>query len=449
MLPYALPFFGYAFSLFLDPVKLLARTRQSIGPRTGYGIKVIGYNVYFIYRPANVAKLRKYPKVITTPGVITFVLKTLFGMVPTAVDMHTFDKSGIQANARPGSSVKSHNRIDHLTHANFHKHLLGEGLAKVYQGFAVSLLRRLPSLGIDNQWTQHSDLLDFWMLPMTSAMNEALAGPIIECVNPGFAKDLFQYYPYLHSFLKGWLKWLIPEAYRLQKSLIQGVATWHAIARARFHASDIDKTTGYDPCWGSAFMRERQQILRHVDNWDAHSIAASDFGIFWGDKEDIRINEWRIPKGSLVVVPAGDAHKDPQVWNTRNSQYPLDRFWAERILAYPGDPQSGLRKPSHLDSDMNKASGHTPQDDTPKFVMSGLADSYMPFGIGERTCPGRGFARREIILFCAYPVDRYDIELLSSHDQDYETTTAFYGIGTQRPKGKVPFRIRQRGNEPG
>lgn len=256
--------------------------RQSIGPRTGYGIKVIGYNVYFIYRPANVAKLRKYPKVITTPGVITFVLKTLFGMVPTAVDMHTFDKSGIQANARPGSSVKSHNRIDHLTHANFHKHLLGEGLAKVYQGFAVSLLRRLPSLGIDNQWTQHSDLLDFWMLPMTSAMNEALAGPIIECVNPGFAKDLFQYYPYLHSFLKGWLKWLIPEAYRLQKSLIQGVATWHAIARARFHASDIDKTTGYDPCWGSAFMRERQQILRHVDNWDAHSIAASDFGIFWG-----------------------------------------------------------------------------------------------------------------------------------------------------------------------
>lgn len=120
------------------------------------------------------------------------------------------------------------------------------------------------------------------MLPMTSAMNEALAGPIIEWVNPGFAKYLLQYYPYLHSLLKGWPKWLFPEAYRLQKSPIRGVATWHAIARTRFQASDIYKTTGYDPWWGSALMWERQEILRYVDNWDAHSIAASDSGIFWG-----------------------------------------------------------------------------------------------------------------------------------------------------------------------
>ncbi|KAL8773411.1 MAG: hypothetical protein Q9194_004341 [Teloschistes cf. exilis] len=287
-------------------------------------------------------------------------------MVPTAVDVYTFDKSGIHANPRPGISVKPHVRIDHLAYVNFHTNLLGKGLAKVYQGFAVSLLRRLPSFGIENQWPQHSDLLNFWMLLMTPAMNEAPAGPIIECVNPGFAKDPLQYYPYLHSLLKGWPKWLIPEAYRLQKSFIRDVATWHAIARARFHVSDIDKTTGYDPWWGSAFMRERQQILRHVNKWDAHSIAASDFGFFWGDKqllfkvreelarvefhgtadtddiekllaspllqsicnellrlrvevqtifssdkEDIQINEWRIPKGSLVVVPAWGCAQRP------------------------------------------------------------------------------------------------------------------------------------------
>lgn len=166
--------------------------------------------------------------------------------------------------------------------------------------------------------------------------------------------------------------------------------------------------------------------------------------IFSSDKEDIQINQWRIPKGSLVVVPAGDAHKDPQVWNTRNGQYPLDTFWAERFLAYPGDPQSGPRKPSHPDSDLTKAPGGTLQGDPPKLVTSGLADCYMPFGIGERTCPGRGFARREIILFCAYAVGRYDIDFVSSRNQDYDMTTAFYGIGTQRPKGKIPFRIRRR-----
>lgn len=169
--------------------------------------------------------------------------------------------------------------------------------------------------------------------------------------------------------------------------------------------------------------------------------------IFSSDKEDIRINERRIPQGSLVVVPAGDAHKHPKAWNTRNGQYPLDRSWAERFLTYPGDPQSGPRKPSHLDSHINKTFGHPLQYGASKLVTSGLTDSYMPFGIGGRTCPGRGFASGEII-FCAYSVDWYDIELLSFHDRDYETTTAFYGKGTQRPKGKAPFKVSQRDNRP-
>jgi len=247
-----------------------------------YGLKVVGFNVYFIYGPDNVAKLRKYPKTITTPGVTTFVLKTLFGMAPSAVNMYTSDDSGIYTNPRPGSHVKPNNRIDHLTHTNFHKHLLGEGLTNIYQGFAMSLMRRLPSLNIQAQWTSFPDLADFWLPPMTSAMNEALAGPILECVNPEFTNTLLKYYFYLHSLMKGVPRWLIPEAYNLQENLIRDVATWHAIAKARFQESDIDITTDRDPWWGSAFMRERQNLLKQVDSWDAHSIAASDFGIFWG-----------------------------------------------------------------------------------------------------------------------------------------------------------------------
>lgn len=165
--------------------------------------------------------------------------------------------------------------------------------------------------------------------------------------------------------------------------------------------------------------------------------------IFFSDKEDIHINEWRIPKGSIVVVPAGKAHTDPDFWNTRSGQFPLDQFWADRFLTYPDDPQSGPRKPTHssdkyIDIAHEKSSG-----DKAKFVNRGLADSYMPYGIGERTCPGRGFARRAIITLCALVVDRYDIEF-TPKSLDLKPTTAFYGIGTQRVKGKIPFRIRQR-----
>lgn len=203
-------------------------------------------------------------------------------MAPKAVEMYSMDDSGIYTKARPGSAIKPSNRIDHLTHANFHKHLLGEGLVHIYHGFASSMIRRLPLLDIQAEWSFSPDLLEFWLPPMTSAMNEALAGPILECVNPRFTDDLLAYYPYLHNLMKGIPNMLIPGARKLQKSLIRDVATWHAIARGRFQEGDIDTTTGRDPWWGSAFMRERQNLLKQVDNWDADSLAASDFGIFWG-----------------------------------------------------------------------------------------------------------------------------------------------------------------------
>ncbi|KAL9594370.1 MAG: hypothetical protein Q9219_007064 [cf. Caloplaca sp. 3 TL-2023] len=200
MIPYILPVVGHALSLFLDPVGMLLHIRHSIGARTTHGLKVLGHNVYFIYGSDNVAQLRKYP---TNPGVTTFVLKTLFGMSIHAVNMYDLDDSGIHAVPKPGSHVASNNRVDYLTHANFRKHLLGKGLSKIYQGFTISLMRRLPSLGVRDEWSEYPDLVDFWLPPMTSAMNEALAGPIIECINPRFAEDLLEYYPYLHSLLKG------------------------------------------------------------------------------------------------------------------------------------------------------------------------------------------------------------------------------------------------------
>lgn len=65
--------------------------------------------------------------------------------------------------------------------------------------------------------------------------------------------------------------------------------------------------------------------------------------VFSADQEDIRINKWRFPK-SLVVVPVGAAHRDPDFWSTKNGEHPVECFWADRFLAYPGDPQSGPRR---------------------------------------------------------------------------------------------------------
>lgn len=255
---------------------------QKVGPQAVHGLKILNKTLYFVYKPENVAKLWNYKKRITSPGVTTFVLKTLFGMAPKSLAMYTLDTSGVLAAPKPGSNVAFHNRIDHLTHANFHKHLLGQGLNSLYRTFSDILLGRFPLLNIKDEWTEFPDIMEFWMPILTATMNETLAGPILECVNPNFTQDLLRYFPYTHRMMVGTPRWCIPKVYRLREKLIQDVKQWHAIARSRFHETDINEDGGADPWWGSALIRERQNILKKVDNWDYDSIASSDLGVLWG-----------------------------------------------------------------------------------------------------------------------------------------------------------------------
>jgi len=254
---------------------------QKVGPQGVQGIKILNTNLYVLLKPENVAKLRKYKTSITNPSVPTFVLKTLFGMATKARNMYTLDTSGIMAKPEPDSHVASHNRIDYLTHASFHRHLLGDDLSKFYQRFWAALMGRLPSLTIEDEWTEFPDIMEFWMAPLTASMNEALVGPILDCVNPNFTRDLLRYFPYVQDLMKGLPRWWIPEAYRLREKLVGDVKQWHAIARGRFRETDIDEDGG-GPWWGSPFMRERQKILGRVDDWDYDSIASSDLGLLWG-----------------------------------------------------------------------------------------------------------------------------------------------------------------------
>lgn len=77
--------------------------------------------------------------------------------------------------------------------------------------------------------------------------------------------------------------------------------------------------------------------------------------------------------------------------------------------------------------------------------MEGLSGAWLPFGGGSRQCPGRNFAKQEIILSFALIATMFDIELLEGTKKDsMQPDMKYYGLGTLPPKGKVPFRIRRR-----
>lgn len=185
------------------------------------------------------------------------------------------------------------------------------------------------------------------------------------------------------------------------------------------------------------------------------------------ERKNLEINGWTFPKDKVVLVSSTPAHLDETAWNCgRDGSKPLTSFWPDRFLIYPNDPHSGPQKPPPFS---NLTSPHSPQDPfpspsnsapqhnnplpstaNPTFSLSGMSGSWIPYGGGPRACPGRHFAKREIMSTCALMASMFDVEIAcagngnGNGNGDIEMNPVDYGLGTLRPVDKVPFRIRRR-----
>ena len=156
------------------------------------------------------------------------------------------------------------------------------------------------------------------------------------------------------------------------------------------------------------------------------------------ERENMKINEWTVPKDDIVLIATTPAHMDGKVWNTgKINEHPIHRFWADRFLIYPGDPCSGpVKRTSHQET------SKLLEGNDAVFSLDGLEGSWIPYGGGFRACPGRHFAKREILMTVAVMVTLFDIEIDGS--RALQTDPRVNGLGAQRPKNPIPFRIRKR-----
>lgn len=142
------------------------------------------------------------------------------------------------------------------------------------------------------------------------------------------------------------------------------------------------------------------------------------------DRTDIDVQGWNIPRQKVIVTPTTVAHMDAETWSTgQNGEHPLDKFWVGRFLRYPSERIHGS---------------------TPEFSTKGLEGSWIPYGGGPRQCPGRHFAKRQILLTIALMVSLFECEVLEEGVQEDFTLWGF-GSGVSNPVGSVPVRIRRRG----
>lgn len=100
---------------------------------------------------------------------------------------------------------------------------------------------------------------------------------------------------------------------------------------------------------------------------------------------DTSLGKWRFPKGKIALFNSGLCHMDETVWSTRDGQYPLSGFWADRFLVHPDDPRSGplnaeMRSINRINTGKDVDREFPSGKSKPFFSLEGLEGSWIPFG---------------------------------------------------------------------
>jgi cytochrome P450 len=142
---------------------------------------------------------------------------------------------------------------------------------------------------------------------------------------------------------------------------------------------------------------------------------------------------------------------DPDFWNTGSTlpdgfeEHPVNSFWAERFLRYEDDPTSGPVRGTNIKSSPS-TSKRTPEDDRKaRVVTEGTQGYFFPYGGGTKMCPGRFFAKQQLMSAVAVALRAYEIELVDPEAAaKIGPNMDYFPFGTIPPKGKIPARIRRR-----
>lgn len=76
--------------------------------------------------------------------------------------------------------------------------------------------------------------------------------------------------------------------------------------------------------------------------------------------------------------------------------------------------------------------------------MEGLAGLWIPFGGGDRMCPGRHLAKLEMLYTFAYLCSNYEFDVSSKDIAKVSTDKGFAPFSVLPPDNTVKFKIRRR-----
>ncbi|KAK7954977.1 cytochrome P450 [Apiospora saccharicola] len=140
--------------------------------------------------------------------------------------------------------------------------------------------------------------------------------------------------------------------------------------------------------------------------------------------DDTRMDGYDLRKGAWIQASTQIAHFEESVWGREG--HPASEFWIGRFLEYDEGEK------------------------VPRFNGSMRPGSFFPYGGGAAMCPGRQFARLEILITVALLVSKFDIESLEwmfpdgrESDRRGKPDESVTGSGVLRPDRDMKVRWKR------
>lgn len=156
------------------------------------------------------------------------------------------------------------------------------------------------------------------------------------------------------------------------------------------------------------------------------------FTLRHGEVGPVSFGGYKLKPEDLAVIYSRTGALDDKAWarSGRAPKTPLEQFDAERFLV------------DH-DNLLVENSCESANKDL-EFSMSGLSGIWLPFGGGDRMCPGRHYAKTEMMITLALLFNKFDVELMMADTSKVQPNMGFAPFGSLPPTCALPFRIRRK-----
>ncbi|EUC42425.1 hypothetical protein COCMIDRAFT_103526 [Bipolaris oryzae ATCC 44560] len=507
-LPDTIPYISNTIQYLTDAGRFLDRVNETLEATKS---NVIGFHVglrpaYIVTGSKNVQKVFGSPHVLDGNFLQLVLMDKHWGMTKDEIHKFASDTSGRLKTPAPGTESIPEDQRFWLGHDR----LYAEYLTKQnYSDALAESFQTLFSQRLDKRATTEWATVGLFELLKTTMAESAIislfGSKIIE-LNPGFIQCYWEF-----DEIAGTLVWGLPNF--MQRSSVAIRDRLHKMTKnhidsawEHFDWSGPDANSAWEPHFGSRLSRETARWLRErgfsnqaaaghtlaslfglngntvpISAWamielikdpslykavrsevlktcvvdpdtmkthlDARALINMplmqslyteimrihvSFNVTREAKESINIDGYRLEKGSLIQTCSQISHFEEAVWGAED--HPASEFWAWRHIKWV--------------ERTDEASGEVMMH--PTFSMKGRPSSFFPYGGGYVMCPGRHFAKQEILLAIAVMVTKFDIEFVgwknldgSNSNRSAQDDRRFAGFIAMSPDREMEIRIRK------